>query len=119
MPHYTVTWTTDIEADSPHEAALQAQTMQRDGESSANCFEVHGGGRKWKMDLDEDDYVGRKVLDRNLESLGIATGSRRKCQLEGCPSQRIGVRWPDGRLTWPCLKGMTAAGRDALRIGVA
>ena len=27
------------------------------------------------------------------------------CRLEGCHGQRIGVRWPNDKLTWPCSKG--------------
>lgn len=37
---------------------------------------------------------------------GRLTGGSRVCPLEGCPGARLGVRWPDGRLTWPCTKGM-------------
>ncbi len=37
---------------------------------------------------------------------GHTTGTFRACQLEGCTGTRVGVRWPDGKLTWPCTKGM-------------
>ena len=37
---------------------------------------------------------------------GRVTGGARRCQLEGCLGRRIGVRWPDGRITWPCTRGM-------------
>ena len=29
----------------------------------------------------------------------------RDCTREGCRRQRIGVRWPNDKLTWPCSKG--------------
>jgi len=35
-----------------------------------------------------------------------ATGSTRYCALEGCNGDRIYVRWPDGKLTMPCSKGL-------------
>lgn len=38
---------------------------------------------------------------------GRLTGGHRVCPLEGCHGARLGVRWPDGRLTWPCTKGMS------------
>jgi len=28
------------------------------------------------------------------------------CQLESCEGRRLAVRWPDGTLTWPCVRGM-------------
>lgn len=48
-------------------------------------------------------------MDQHVETkageVGRVVGSRR-CTLEGCTGKRLGVRWPDGRLTWPCTKGM-------------
>lgn len=40
MPEYVVTWTNDITADSPREAAELALAMQRDPTSIATVFEV-------------------------------------------------------------------------------
>jgi len=37
---------------------------------------------------------------------GILLTGRRFCRLEGCTGQRMGVRWPGGKVTWPCSKGM-------------
>ncbi|MCI0564856.1 MAG: hypothetical protein MN733_40840 [Nitrososphaera sp.] len=37
---------------------------------------------------------------------GLTTGGIRQCGLDGCRGVRIGVRWPDGKLSWPCTKGM-------------
>ena len=37
---------------------------------------------------------------------GRLTGGTRVCRLEGCGGLRIGVRWPDGTITWPCVRGM-------------
>jgi len=40
MTSYVVTWAIDVDADSPEEAARQAYAIQRDPESTANCFDV-------------------------------------------------------------------------------
>jgi len=48
----------------------------------------------------------KKIWARDKELAGKPTGAQRRCQLEGCLGRRIGVRWPDGRITWPCSKGM-------------
>jgi len=40
---YQVTWTIDIEADSPTQAAVEAQRIQRDPESIATVFTVKQG----------------------------------------------------------------------------
>lgn len=37
---YRVEWNIDIEADSPEEAALEAQKIHRDHESTATIFQV-------------------------------------------------------------------------------
>lgn len=46
------------------------------------------------------------VISRDNKTQGKVVGTRR-CTLEGCRAQRLGVRWPDGKITWPCKKGMT------------
>jgi len=40
MTDYVVTWVIDVDADSPEEAARKALDIQRDPESTANCFDV-------------------------------------------------------------------------------
>lgn len=37
---------------------------------------------------------------------GKVTGSTRRCQMEGCSGVRVMVRWPNGKITWPCAKGL-------------
>ena len=55
-------------------------------------------------------YDGIRVYPRDYqktkESCGTATGSTRRCRLEGCTGIRVMVRWPNGKVTWPCTKGM-------------
>lgn len=47
------------------------------------------------------------VLSRDGTEKGYCTGGSRRCRMEGCGGKQIGVRWEDGKLTWPCSKGMT------------
>jgi hypothetical protein len=37
---------------------------------------------------------------------GILTGNTRACTMEGCPGTRYDVKWPDGKITRPCGKGL-------------
>lgn len=47
-----------------------------------------------------------RVWDRGHNIYGVATGGTRACALEGCSGKRVCVRWPDGKHTWPCSKGL-------------
>jgi hypothetical protein len=47
---------------------------------------------------------------------GVPTGGTRTCQMEGCRGLLVGVRWPDGKLTWPCTKGMDMSNAEAWKI---
>ena len=48
------------------------------------------------------------VTDRAGTEHGTATGTETPCQMEGCRGRRIWTRWPDGSLTKPCTRGMSA-----------
>jgi len=55
MPQYLVTWTIDIEADSPEEAATHSLRIQRDPGSQATYFQIQQKKRprkRWTVDLD-------------------------------------------------------------------
>lgn len=50
---------------------------------------------------------GTLVLARGRKRpSGVTTGGSRPCSMEGCVCVRIGVRWKDKTLTYPCLGGM-------------
>lgn len=49
---------------------------------------------------------GMKVWSRDGKLRGEMTGGFRFCRLEGCSGRRLGVRWPDGKVTFPCTKGL-------------
>lgn len=53
---------------------------------------------------------GVKVLSRGGSKEGVTTGGAHMCRLEGCRGMRIAVRWPGGRMTYPCTKGMSQRG---------
>lgn len=118
MPTYTITWTIDLEAEDPRRAIEQALQIQRDPRSQAVVFDVRQeSGRKFRIDLaDEDDYTGRVVLTRDGAIRGIASGATRKCMLEGCPSQRVRVDWPNGSFTYPCARGLKSTTSGDLQI---
>ena len=37
---------------------------------------------------------------------GKTTGGGYRCQMSGCMGMRLGVKWEDGKMTFPCTKGM-------------
>lgn len=38
--------------------------------------------------------------------------------MEGCNGRRLGVKWPDGRVTYPCTKGLEGTDvEDTWKIG--
>jgi hypothetical protein len=49
---------------------------------------------------------GIRIIDRSGKIEGKTTGGTRPCTLEGCMGEKIGVRWENGELTWPCSAGM-------------
>lgn len=50
---------------------------------------------------------GTHVYSREGTEFGVTTGSVFPCKQEGCRSQRVSVRWPDNKVTYPCRKGLT------------
>jgi hypothetical protein len=68
-----------------------------------------------------EEAMNTKVVIARRESgkgivRGVLTGSERSCSMEGCTGRRLGVRWPDGKLTWPCTKGMLFEPRKGWQI---
>lgn len=51
--HYKVYWVIDVEADSTEDAAIQAQEIQRDPESTATFFHVRNvtQGDNYRIEL--------------------------------------------------------------------
>ena len=63
-----------------------------------------------------DIKKGTKVISRTGLHTGHATGAARRCQLDGCRGERIVVKWDDGRISYPCLKGMNTLPDGSLKI---
>ena len=58
------------------------------------------------------------ILSTDGKMKGIVTGGQRRCRMEGCPGMRIATRWPDGKLTLPCSRGLVFdKKRKAWKIG--
>lgn len=59
MARYVVTWVIDIDADSPVDAAKEAQTIQRDPSSLATVFTVRefGTGKEVMVDAAEGQVI--------------------------------------------------------------
>ncbi len=56
MNHYCISWTIDLEAETPEEAAEKALKIQRDPESIATVFEVTDDtGTTGAIDLEEEE----------------------------------------------------------------
>ena len=72
-----------------------------------------GSADKAETLLDMIDLkIGDVVISRDGISKGKTTGGERCCSMEGCTGRRLGVRWQDGKLTWPCTKGMSFDTRE-------
>jgi hypothetical protein len=50
---------------------------------------------------------GTLIYSRDAKLRGRLTGSHRMCSLESCRGNRLGVRWDNGHVTFPCSDGMT------------
>ncbi|MFI1401078.1 hypothetical protein [Streptomyces sp. NPDC020681] len=60
MPEYTVAWTTQIDSDSPEDAARQARQKQLDPESTADVFHVSARG-SGTVEIDLSALDGRPI----------------------------------------------------------
>ena len=56
-----------------------------------------------------------KVVDRFGTMTGEVVGTRR-CQMNGCRANCLCVKWPDGKHTWPCMKGMKVVDKTTMQI---
>jgi hypothetical protein len=77
-----------------------------DGLMDAVISIVTGRARQ-RREAQEHIPVGMKIFaPKGCRMVGRSTGTFRTCPLEGCRGLRVGVRWSNGRLTWPCIRGM-------------
>ncbi|KKN02744.1 hypothetical protein LCGC14_1114690 [marine sediment metagenome] len=59
---------------------------------------------------------GLAVYARGSKVKGTTTGGGHVCPIESCGEWCIGVRWPDGELTYPCTGGMVMRSDGARQI---
>lgn len=59
---------------------------------------------------------GTIIVARDGLMEGVATGSSYPCRMEGCIGLRISVKWPDGKHTFPCSKGLKPIGENRYQI---
>lgn len=62
------------------------------------------------------EFEYQRVIARD-GTPGTPTGSVHRCSMAGCNGLRIAVRWPDGRCTFPCTRGLLPLGAGVWRIG--
>jgi len=62
----------------------------------------------WKIGECSDWHLqpGEPLYARDGRHAGTFTGHTRWCQLDGCGGVRMMIRWKDGKVTWPCSKGL-------------
>ena len=56
------------------------------------------------------------ILSRDGKFKGHYTGGSRVCRLEGCRGQLQGVRWNDGKLTFPCSSAIVIISNNTHKI---
>jgi hypothetical protein len=75
-------------------------------------------GRIAKVDAQGRVVVYGRRGSRLERVAGVIVGTPRRCRLKGCLGVRQGVRWPSGRITWPCSRALVLdKRRGAWRIG--
>lgn len=58
--------------------------------------------------VDQIDFSrGTRVVDRR-GTRGVTTGGSYPCPFSTCDSVRIGIRWDNGKLSFPCLADIDA-----------
>jgi hypothetical protein len=58
-----------------------------------------------------------KIVSSDGALIGEPSGAEWPCRLESCRGVRITTRWPGGRISHPCSKGLVDNGDGNLRIG--
>lgn len=60
---------------------------------------------------------GQTVLSRGGEHVGVVmTGNEIHCTLEGCRGVKAAVKWPDGKRTYLCSRGLGPGKKTTFRL---
>lgn len=98
VPPVSVQATANPHVKDRIDVSLELPTAGVSGDTLRRLLQLDSGRK--------EDYLPDFVLTSDGKLRGQATGSYKRCTLEGCTGRRIHVRWPDGHRTWPCTKGM-------------
>lgn len=63
------------------------------------------------------EYAGKTVFSRDGKKQGVASGHTSSCRMEGCLGVRVSTKWADGRITYPCSKGLISRPDGHFQIG--
>ena len=64
-----------------------------------------------------NEFKGKTVRSSNGKEKGTASGHTSRCRMEGCNGVRVSTKWPDGKTTYPCSKGLIYHPDGQLQIG--
>lgn len=118
MDEYYVTWTEEITASSPEEAARKALAMQRDPEApgSARIFHVHANARDLSIEVSASGTIGHVRWDSagQVGSDGMYTAEFWALPLERQLQWRISDYFSEqlSRVYVPHPEGWVARGLD-------
>jgi hypothetical protein len=88
---------------------IQDQCVEKNGIQEEIVFpEVIEGCVQEEMQFPQPNIYAKNtpVLSRDGKKKGKLTGGSRHCGMSGCSGKALSVRWEDGKLTYPCTKGM-------------
>lgn len=57
------------------------------------------------------------VYSKDGTEVGVNITTPYRCRMEGCLGMKMTVKWPDGKYTRPCTKGMFTRPDGNLQIG--
>lgn len=86
---------------------IQWNASTKRNENCGESLESYGVNNLSEKELTRLMYCkGMIVLSKDGKKKGKLTGGSRHCGMEGCTGKALAVRWEDGKLTYPCTKGM-------------
>jgi hypothetical protein len=57
-----------------------------------------------------------QIISRDGKMTGTPTGASCRCNMEGCRGTRISIKWPNGKNTRPCTKGLELVSHGVWKI---
>lgn len=66
--------------------------------------------------MEKPKYMYGRIGTSYEHVRGMITGANRHCRLEGCTGLCFVVKWPSGKVTYPCSKGVEVRSDGQLQI---